>query len=64
MVMFCLLKYLLTPAILLSIISLQPVVASVVSMTLFPQRIHVAFFAHIGPALITQREAGRVLPHF
>ena len=52
MVMFCILKYLLTQAILLSFIFLNPFVASMVSMTLFAQRIHVA--AHV-----TQREAGR-----
>ena len=43
-----LLKFWLTPAILLSFMFLQPVDASVVSMTFFAPRIHLAFFAQVG----------------
>ena len=52
--MSSLLKYLLTPAILLSFIFLHPVVAPVVLMTLLAQRIHVAFRSN---TRVTQREA-------
>ena len=42
-----LVKYLLTPAILLSFMFLHPIFALVVFMTLFALRIHVTFFAEM-----------------